>query len=319
MTLRRLSSFILSLLAVLLFAVIPSPAAKTTLYGKIDEWASLCNAAGIKLNGATVEKVMLGTPAYYSGLRANDKLVNCVVEDKKLKLTFERDGKRYGATIATHPAAMVPTSSKTTIATSASEQQALNKLKDYDIIIFVDCSGSMNDPIASESLRKWDWARKHIQDFNEKFNATSQRQITLVMFNDKFNVIPHCTMSDLQKVFDRQQPDGGTDLAEPLSTIINERLNDLDKRPCVIVVLHDGVPENEYRVRQVLQRTADKLFSPGKLHITFIQIGDDADGAQALQDWEKSNESLVTSELFPEVKNQGLAKSIADAIDRLKK
>jgi hypothetical protein len=290
------------------------------LYGQLDQWASVCNAAGIKLNGSNVEKVMLGTPAYFSGLRDNDKVLNCDIGEKTLKITFERGGKRYAVSVPTEAAAFQPGIAAVAPARpkfTLGEQQAMQTLREFDVIVFLDCSGSMGEGIRSENKRKWDWAAENIKDFNLKFNDAVKRPITLVTFNDRFRVIPNCTAKDIENVFNQREPEGGTDLAEPLQEILNQRLRDLEKRPCVIVVLHDGISDNEARVQQILERTARTLLSPGKIFITFVQIGDDPAGSENLKEMEAANfggKDLVKSELFEDIRKVGLAKAVAQAI-----
>jgi hypothetical protein len=306
--------------ALILSTVAAGFAADKKLYGGLDQWAAVCNAAGIKLKGAQIEKVMLGTPAYFTGLRDGDKVLKCDIGDKSMKILFERGGAKYAVVVPTDAAALqpevavkVPVHPKFNIG----EKEAMQTLRDYDVIIFLDCSGSMGEGIRSENMRKWDWASRNIRDFNGKFNDAVKRNITLVTFNDKFKVMPNCTPADLESVFAHREPEGGTDLAQPLESIIDERLRELEKRPCVIVVLHDGINDNEDRVQRILERTARQLFSPGKIFITFIQIGDDPAGSENLKEMEAVNvggKELVKAELFDDIRKTGLANVIAQAI-----
>ncbi len=293
-----------------------------TLHGSIDQWGILCNAAGIRLAGARVEKVMLGSPAYYSGLRDNDKIIDCEVGDTTLKVKFERKGKQYGVTVPTHPSAIKTSGVVPAVHRKSpiSEAQAFDRLKDCDIIVFLDCSGSMGDGIRSEAnITKWEWARKHIREFNDRFNQVAHRPITLVTFNDKFEILPNCSMKDLETVFEKRHPEGGTDLAEPLAMVLATRLKNLNKRPCVIAIMHDGITSDESRVEDILKATAtaNRMLSPA-VHVTFLQIGDDAAGADAMKNWDDSDfagKDMVRAQLFTDIKDEGLARSIADAIE----
>lgn len=321
-TMKLLPSVIIASALIVLStqSFLAKPPAQKVLRGSIDQWASLCNAAGIKLTGANVDKVMLGTPAYFSGLRANDKILNCEVGDSTLKVTFERGGKRFGVTVPTHPAAIQPSGviAAAKVRTAVSEAQALDRLKDYDVILFLDCSGSMSDRIASEkNIRKWDWARDRIKEFNSKYNQAASRPITLVLFSDKFTVMPNCTMSDIEKVFADRRPEGGTDLAPPLAEIVSERLLAIKQRPCIIAVLHDGLPSDVDQVEQILQSTANKLLSSERMQITFLQVGDDEAGASAMKVWDRvdaGSKDIVKAELFENVKTEGLARALAQAL-----
>jgi hypothetical protein len=309
-----------TIFSAVLLLVLSSAAGAKKLYGELDQWGAVCNTAGIKLNGAQVEKVMLGTPAYFSGLRDKDTLLDCNVGDQILKITFERGGKRYAVTVPLDPAAIQPGISvdKINLRSKISESEALKTLSEFDIVVFMDCSGSMADPIRAESMRKWDWASKNVKEFNAKFNAAAQRKITLVTFSDHFSVMPNVSMADLDAVFGKRQPSGGTDLATPLEAVLDEKLRNIEKRPCVIVILHDGISDNEDKVRQILQRTASKVVRPGKIYVTFIQIGDDSAGSETLREFEDANyggKNIVSAELFDQMKGDGLAKAIARSLN----
>lgn len=319
------SDLLMSALLCLLVIASPALAVKHSiskpLQGSVDQWGMLCNAAGIKLAGADIEKVMLGSPAYYSGLRDHDKIIDCEVGDTTLKIRFERKGKQYGVTVATHPTAIKTggVEPRAHRKSPLSEAQAFDRLKDCDVVVFLDCSGSMGDGIRSEAnMTKWEWARKHISEFNSRFNQVAHRPITLVTFNDKFEILPNCTMQDLERVFDKRHPEGGTDLAEPLAIVLAARLKDLNKRPCVIAIMHDGITSDESRVEEILKATAtaNRLLSPA-VHVTFLQIGDDAAGAEAMKNWDDTDiadNDMVKAQLFTDIKAEGLARSIADAI-----
>jgi len=59
------------------------------------------------------------------------------------------------------------------------------------------------------------------------------------------------------------------------------------------------------------------MLSPA-VHVTFLQIGDDAAGADAMKNWDDSDfagKDMVRAQLFTDIKDEGLARSIADAIE----
>jgi hypothetical protein len=287
------------------------------LTGSIDQWSALCNAAGLRLKGAQVEKVMLGTPAYYSGLRANDKILKCDVGDNSMKVTFEREGKQFGVNIATHPSAIQPggASAARPAAALVSEPEALERLRDCDVVIFIDCSGSMGDKVDNES--KWDWTYRRVQEFNTKYNQVAKRPITIVTFNHDFTIYPKATMKDVEAIFTRQRPAGGTQLAPPLAQIIAERMKTIKERPTVIAVLHDGIADDEAEVVSILERAANQLLHTDNLHVAFLQIGDDAGGASALRKFgnvDMGTQNVVDSHLFDEIKKNGLAPAMAASI-----
>lgn len=83
----------------------PKPQAPIKLFGKVDIIGSSCAAAGITLSSntmpATVDKLRLGSPAFYANIRKSDRVLSAKIDDNKLNLILERDGKRFTARLHT--------------------------------------------------------------------------------------------------------------------------------------------------------------------------------------------------------------------------
>lgn len=79
------------------------PAVK--LQGKLDFLSSALHGAGLVLESKTfpspVVSVRTGSPAYFSGLAANDKVLSCRLEKETLHITFSRNGAIYAARLKT--------------------------------------------------------------------------------------------------------------------------------------------------------------------------------------------------------------------------
>jgi Mg-chelatase subunit ChlD len=77
------------------------------------------------------------------------------------------------------------------------------------------------------------------------------------VFNTGFAVIPECTAATVEKVYATIEPNGSTDLVDPLVDGLNNAFakHQSDKHPVIIVVIADGlpnVPRNPKVVNQAL-------------------------------------------------------------------
>jgi tetratricopeptide (TPR) repeat protein len=83
----------------------PTPSVK--LKGKVDIVFSSCSAAGITLSSsnlpASIDKVRLGSPAFYANLAAGDKVLSAQLNNNSLALLIERHGQKFSTQLATHP------------------------------------------------------------------------------------------------------------------------------------------------------------------------------------------------------------------------
>jgi len=79
------------------------------LYGKVDVVISACSAAGITLSSnslpSTINKIRLGSPAFYGNLYVEDKVLSAEISDNRLSLLIERKGVQYTAQLHTNPSA----------------------------------------------------------------------------------------------------------------------------------------------------------------------------------------------------------------------
>ncbi len=83
------------------------PVSQIKLRGKVDIVASSCSAAGITLSSAVlpagIDKIRLGSPAFYAGLAAGDKILSAQLNNNQLSLLIERHGQKFSAQLSTVP------------------------------------------------------------------------------------------------------------------------------------------------------------------------------------------------------------------------
>jgi hypothetical protein len=149
------------------------------LYGQVDEVHYACKAAGLTLSSthlpATINRVRLGSPAFYEGVSDGDKLLTARIDNDKLYLTASRNGKVYGAVLHTSPADLKKEKAKEDAEKIAllkggaksdplpeieivpkdipegeiAPEARLKQLASYQIVLVVDRSGSMLFPLKS--------------------------------------------------------------------------------------------------------------------------------------------------------------------------
>ena len=89
-----------SLLAIKLQAEKPIAATpKVVLHGEVDMLSYAYKEAGLTLSSSTlptaVKSVLVGSPAYYADIRANDKIVSAAFKENKLCISVNRTGTPY--------------------------------------------------------------------------------------------------------------------------------------------------------------------------------------------------------------------------------
>lgn len=110
--------------------------------------------------------------------------------------------------------------------TNANDTTKIN-LDNIDGILFLDKSGSMGYPVAVGSApnrTRWETGKESIEAFAEELAKHDDDGITVVPFGPSYEIIDGVTPDTVGKVYAKHSPGGGTQLAAPLSAIINKFL-----------------------------------------------------------------------------------------------
>ncbi|KYQ92839.1 hypothetical protein DLAC_05424 [Tieghemostelium lacteum] len=150
--------------------------------------------------------------------------------------------------------------------------------RDYTLII--DKSGSMSGSL-------WTQAQAAVAKIAPFACQADPDGITLYFFSSPSNNHPkYDNIKDSNKVMDlfrREKPSGTTDLHGVLRQAINDHFTKVGK-PETILVITDGIPNNEKDVKTLIINTANRLQRDEDLSISFIQIGRDSDATKFLHD-----------------------------------
>lgn len=257
-----------------------------TLHGGISALAGACAGSGITIEASTlpttITKVRMGSPAAYAGVVDGDKLLQGNVGPNNMQLLIERAGKRYSVSLRYTPDNLVATrqnkKDKRRLAAEASKDADWKTLKQYDIALMIDASGSMQSPLAQFGESKWQWCLEEIYSFAKEAQTLGRGPFDFCIFENQHQLTQNCTADQARQIMTTQRPGGGTDLSTPLEQILSDRLSKPQTRPLLVVIVSDGMPNEGVPVEQVVIAAAKKMKSEKEIKILFLQIGGDAAG-----------------------------------------
>jgi hypothetical protein len=307
------------------------------LYGHVDDVDFALSAAGVTLYAdklpALVGNVRLGSPAYYGGLAENDRVIAGRIADNRLYLTIERSGKKYSLSLnisavdLTREAAArdsdltVPMLKVPQKKAQEPEKRIEERLADYDIVLVIDTSGSMGYALTSVPQVKWRWCADYIHDFAEKMRPYLKGGITLVTFNNSYEIEHGCSPDKVAEIFKTTAPNGGTNWSSPLRHVLTDYLSGPRARPLLVAVLTDGMPNIGEPVENVIKEVTHQMHSPKEIRMTFLEIGEEYDGQaliKYLDDYlvhDGAKYDIVDSLTFLEVKDIGLSEALVQALN----
>ena len=290
----------------------PQTKSSVTLSGEINVLAGACAAAGITLKDnklpSVVQKVRMGSAAAYGGLAEGDRIINGQIGQNKMFLAIERAGKKYTIALqytpdnlaadAAREAARRNPSLKLATGATAEEERKLeaarvlaatatekvdwSTLRSYDIVVMVDSSGSMDDKLTSPPITKWEWCCKEIYNLAKEAERLGSGGFTLCTFESDHEIYTNCTAASVRQFLQNRKPGGGTDLATPLSEIIDKHFKNAKRKPLLVVCITDALVSND-EIENVLIGASKRIHSPQEAQFLFLQLGDDPSGQELAQ------------------------------------
>jgi Mg-chelatase subunit ChlD len=322
------------------------------LYGEVNELLSACANAGVEITSTTlpahIQKVRMGSAAFYAGLQDNDVILKGTLDNNRLHLTFRRGAALYAVDLATQAGASTPsealksgtaantlangtpattlstgtpTTTLSTGTTATTKDPAWKKLKTYDIVMLIDQSGSMADTVDGNGTSKWGWCSEQLTSFASQALENTGKRFTIITFNGEFKLRSNCSPQDVQQTFLSNRPNGSTDLGTPLDFVLKDYLGHTHVNPLLVVVLTDGMPNNPEAVEQSIIETTKRVSSADQIKIVFFEIGNDAEGASLLKllDFglvsEGARYDIVDSNSFDRLRQVGLKTALYDTFN----
>jgi hypothetical protein len=201
-------------------------------------------------------------------------------------------------------------------------------LRNYDVELIIDRTGSMSEIDGTGEQTKFEWCRDQVRNFVGlmwKYN----HGINITVFNTDFHTFYNCTPGKVEQIYTEFTPEGRTDLVDPLMSRLNA-IRGAQKKggpPTLIAVIHDGlpnVPADPRAVNEALINFSRTLDDPNQILITFLQIGETFDGRDFCIDLddnlvkEGAKYDFIDTCTFPELKKVGLAKALVEALEEKK-
>lgn len=161
-------------------------------------------------------------------------------------------------------------------------------LKNYDIIVAIDRSGSMGIKEKNGSSR-WKIAQESTEALVRKAAEHDADGVTVTIFGGSI-VKSYENVSDadavVTKIFTENQPNGGTPTDEMLSKHLDAyfaaKAAGSNPKPILIAVITDGEPTSRGTVAKVIKEATHKMDKDEEIGITFLQVGSDADATDFL-------------------------------------
>lgn len=155
-------------------------------------------------------------------------------------------------------------------------------LLNRDYTLLVDRSGSMGDAaIPGGKKSRWETAKEGAIAVARKINELDPDGITVYTFANHFKRQDNVGPDAVEKIFNSDEPNGGTNLAGTLSDAVENyftRKKNGKAQPNgeSFLVITDGCPDDETAVVQVIKKAAGRLDASKEMSITFVQVGQDA-------------------------------------------
>jgi hypothetical protein len=271
-------------------AVTPSASPPHVLHGRVDTLASTYTLAGITLQSNTLPTpvtVKLGSRAFKAGVMDNDKLLHAELGIDTLSLVLQRNGHKFALEVPltdngiatklqsndvrlTSGTSATKTAPITIRGTAAQDWKVL---KQYNIAVLLDVSGSMGGGAPSIGMSKNQWCRQEISSFAAEAEKLGSGTFDFCTFTNDFTLTPNCSASQAVAQLEMNPPHGGTNISAPLQAAIDTRYTKSANKPFLIVVITDGLPGGGEPLDSLIVRASQNARSAGDIKIIFLQIG----------------------------------------------
>lgn len=158
-------------------------------------------------------------------------------------------------------------------------------LSEYDIVLAIDKSGSMQTTDRPGGLTRWKASEESALALAHAAAKYDADGITVVVFNNSHKIYENVTPDKVSQVFQENEPQGGTDTAGMLKAVFEAYFANKAKggKPQIIQVITDGAPNDQNAVAQEIIKATSKMDRDEELSVQFIQFGNDSGATSFLQ------------------------------------
>jgi len=217
-------------------------------------------------------------------------------------------------------------------------QVELQRLAAHDIVLLIDKSGSMDTddcPIIGGgaplgmissfvlggmgSTSRWNWCLGQTSQMANQTQDVLKDGFSVILFDSRFQIFPHVTVDGLRTIFHNNQPDGGTDLASPLSGTFEDyfrrkKISHGNVKPLLIGIITDGCPTSPEAVRTAIFSVTRRLDNQSEITIVFFLIGSRDFAGEAFAK-SISRFNIVKVVPYSQLSSHGLARALAENLD----
>lgn len=159
--------------------------------------------------------------------------------------------------------------------------------KEFDYILLVDQSSSMDDPsTVIEGGSKWDEAKEFTRGFAHYAEQHDDDGITLIKFSSAVKSFDGVKAAAVDDMFQKERPHGTTNLGKALEAAFAKKLSTTKK--AIIVCITDGTPDSRSAVESAIVNVTRKIEDATQINLLFVQIGNDSGAAQFLDHLDNS-------------------------------
>lgn len=167
------------------------------------------------------------------------------------------------------------------------QKELENKLKNMDIVGFIDISWSMNetDGGSVSRIKRAKEAFSELCSVAEKYDDDG---LTMYLFNNNYTVKKNVTASMVPDIFKENPPTGGTKLGAVLEVAVADyferKKTGKAKQGEIFLVLTDGEPSDKDKVFKTIVETSKQIDHDQEIGICFIQAGNDSEATAFLKE-----------------------------------
>jgi Mg-chelatase subunit ChlD len=171
------------------------------------------------------------------------------------------------------------------------EAKIVEQLRDHQVVLIIDESGSMGTQDCQGTTR-WNWVARQSGKLAQAAKEACS-DLSIILFSSGYQPMWHVNPDSIQAIFSRLGPGGGTELSAPLNAVFDRyfksRALNPDTKPLIVVVITDGYPQDRGRVVDTIAEAANATTHDGEIVVNFFLVDGSLSGSSW---WEGLNSRL---------------------------
>lgn len=200
-------------------------------------------------------------------------------------------------------------------------------LKNREIYLVIDKSGSMATQDCTGGKSRWDYMKESVTAIAKLVAPYDPDGLTVIPFANSFKVYENVLPDVVNNIFAENTPMGGTDLAGVLAEVFSrhaaqKKSGSLKENGSLILVATDGQPNDKEAAKKNITNFSKTLDKDEECGILFIQVGKDGDAAKFLAELDDelvakygAKFDIVDTKSFDQVENMSFEEVLLGAIN----